>query len=233
MSISRPSQTTAGGTNMLWLRMMLIAAVTAFGLALPGVAQAAPAATLAAPASGMVNVPVTFTVAVQPPPVNAIAQVQVATSSGWVKIEQAAIDAKGRAKGTLASSVTGNRSYRAAIISRANGKVLTYSKPISITWAPLTHTATLACAQSTAPVRVDVACTITVTPTARLAGLAAQLQVMGRTDWVAIDTWSIPSTGVISTSVEGYDPGLGRYRVRLLRAGVEVALSNTVTISWT
>lgn len=216
-----------------WRRIIPFVAVAMLGLGLPEVAMAAPTVTISAAPTATVNVAHAYAITVKPVPTNAVAIVHVATSSGWVKVGQTAVDSKGQAKGTVVSSVTGKRSYRAAIVNRTNGKVLAYSSSITITWAPLKHTATLTCAKPSAPARVNVACSITVTPSVQVAGLAAQLQVMGRVSWVSIDTWKVPTTGTISTSVAGLEPGIGRYHVRLLRAGTEVSVSNTVTITWT
>lgn len=191
------------------------------------------AATLSAPAAATVGVPTVVTVRVTPAPANAVAQIQVGTTSGWVRIEQVAVGSNGVATANVSSEVTGTRAYRAAIIQRSNGHVLANSKPVDIAWRPVTYTAALACTKSTAVVRVEVPCSITVTPAVRLSGLVAQVQVKGMSAWVPIDTWSIPASGVRSITVTGVNPGLGQYRVRLVRAGLQVAVSNTVSIAWT
>ena len=216
-----------------WRVLVGMGLITALAVGIGGIAQAAPVATLTAPVTGMVHVPVPYSVTVKPVPSHAVARLQTASPSGWVKIDQVAIDAQGRAKGTTVSSVTGTRQYRAAIVDRTTGKVVAYSATITISFSPLRHTAGLSCARSTAPVGVDVACSIVVTPKVRLSGLSARLEVRGRSSWISIDTWGVPSSGTIATDVEGLEPGVGKYRVRLLRNGTEVSVSNTVSITWT
>lgn len=203
------------------------------GPALTGTATAAERTiTLSPPASAMANVPATFTVRVTPR-VNALAQIQVATTNGWARVKQGALNDRGIATVSLTSSQAVKRSYRAAIVSRTTGKVLGYSSRVDVTWAALTHAVSLACDQSSAPIRVRVPCTISVTPVVRLSGLAVELQVMGREDWIPMFRRSVPTdTGKISATVEGLEPGLGRYRVLLFRLGTQIAVSNTVSISW-
>jgi len=188
--------------------------------------------TFSAPAQAMAYVPVTFKIATVPA-VNAIAQIQIATTAGWVKTTQVSLNSQGSGTGTISSNNAGKRDYRAVIISRTNGKVLGRSARITITWAPLKYSVSLACSKSTAPIRVRVPCSIAVSPTVRMTGLAAQLQVRGRTSWVSMAAWSVPTNGKISATVEGFEPGLGNYRVRLLRSGALLTTSNTVSVSWT
>lgn len=221
------------------MRTALLAAglgiAVGLGPALTGPAAAAERTiTLSAPASAMAYVPATFTVRVAPR-ADAIAQVQVATSQGWVRVKQAALNDRGTAQVTLTNNQAAKRSYRAAIISRSTGKVIGYSSRVTVTWTPLTHSVSLACSQSSAPIRVRVPCTISVTPAIRLAGLAVVLQVKGRTDWIRMDYQLVPTdTGKVSVTVEGLEPGLGMYRVLLLRSGTgtQVGVSNTVSVSW-
>jgi hypothetical protein len=89
-------------------------------------------------------------------------------------------------------------------------------------------------AKSTAPVGEDVPYTITVTPATKAKGKRARVQVKGRVTWQGIDTFRIPRSGRISDDVEGYEPGLGRYRVLVLgKNGVVVAKSGVVSVTWT
>ena len=215
------------------LFVVVVAVVLGLVAALTGPAAAAERTiTLSAPASAMVNVPATFTVRVAPR-ANAIAQIQVATSQGWVRVKQAALNDRGIAHVALTSGQAVKRSYRAAIINRSTGKVLGYSSRVSVTWTPLTHSVSLACSQSSAPTRVRVPCTISVTPVVRLTGLSVQLQVMGREDWIPMTTRGVPTdTGKVSVTVEGLEPGLGKYRVLLFRSGKRIATSNMVSVSW-
>lgn len=233
MNTGRRQSSEPSRRRLSWLAPLGFLLAAALVVGLGGVAQAAPVATLTAPVTGMVHVPVPYSVTVKPVPSNAVARLQTASSSGWAKIDQVAIDAKGQAKGTVVSSATGTRSYRAAIVDRTTGRVLAYSATITISFSPLRHTAALSCDKSTAPVGVDVGCSIIVTPKVRLSGLSARLEVRGRSSWISIDTWGVPSSGTIATDVEGFEPGVGRYRVRLFRNGTEVSVSNTVTITWT
>ena len=233
MNTGRRQSSEPSRRRLSWLAPLGFFLAAALVVGLGSVAQAAPVATLTAPVTGMVHVPVPYSVTVKPVPSHAVARLQTASSSGWVKIDQVAIDANGQAKGTVVSTVTGTRSYRAAIVDRTTGRVLAYSATITISYSPLLHTAGLSCAKSTAPVGVDVACSIVVTPKVRVSGLNARLEVRGRSSWVPIDSWGVPSSGTITTDVEGFEPGVGRYRVRLFRSGTEVSVSNTVTIAWT
>lgn len=88
--------------------------------------------------------------------------------------------------------------------------------------------------QASAPIRTDIGYTITVTPAAKAAGKRARIQVRGIVGWRGFDTFRIPKSGIIRDDVEGYQPGVGRYRVLVLsRNGNVIAKSNTVSVSWT
>lgn len=87
---------------------------------------------------------------------------------------------------------------------------------------------------STAPVGVDVPYTITVTPATRAKGKRARIQVKGIAAWRGFDTFRVPASGKIADDVEGYQPGIGRYRVLILsKTGRVIAKSATVTVAWT
>lgn len=88
--------------------------------------------------------------------------------------------------------------------------------------------------QSTAPVRTDVGYTIRITPTKQVVGKRARIQVKGITAWRGFDTFRIPKSGLIRDTVEGYAPGVGRYRVLILsNTGKVMSRSNTAVVTWT
>lgn len=85
-----------------------------------------------------------------------------------------------------------------------------------------------------APVGVDVPYTITVKPATKAKGKRVRIQVKGIAAWRGFDTFRLGKSGVIEDDVEGYQPGLGRYRVLVLgKNGVVLAKSPTVTVTWT
>lgn len=87
---------------------------------------------------------------------------------------------------------------------------------------------------SSAPVRTDVGYTITVTPAKKAVGKRARIQVKGIVAWRGFDTFRIPKSGVIKDDVEGFQPGVGNYRVLILsKSGHVLAKSNTATVTWT
>ena len=95
-------------------------------------------------------------------------------------------------------------------------------------------TPVLRISKSTAPVGVDVPYTITVKPAAKAKGKRVRIQVKGYVGWKGFDTFRLGKSGVIEDDVEGYQPGLGRYRVLVLgKNGGVVAKSSTVSVSWT
>ena len=95
-------------------------------------------------------------------------------------------------------------------------------------------TPVLRISKSTAPVGVDVPYTITVKPAAKAKGKRVRIQVKGYVGWKGFDTFRLGKSGVIEDDVEGYQPGLGRYRVLVLgKNGGVVAKSGTVSGSWT
>ena len=192
-----------------------------------------PSVTLDLSTSGMAEVRQPFRIAVTPAPKaeGVTAALQVQSASGYVTQQRLRLDARGRASGLVVSNRAATRTYRAVFLS-ARGRVLATSTPVTVTWAPLTYTATLTCSQSSAPIRVEIPCTITVTPTVRLDNMIASLQVMGRTDWVPIEAVRVPEDGLIATHVEGLEPGVGMYRVLLLRDAKLIAESPTLSIAY-
>ena len=189
--------------------------------------------TLDLTTTAMAEVREPFRVAVAPAPKaeGVTAALQVQSSAGYVTQQRLRLDARGRASGLVVSNRAAVRTYRAVLLS-ARGRVLATSPPVSVDWAPLTYSAALTCAQSSAAIRVDIPCTITVTPTVRLDRVVASLQVMGRTQWVPLEAVRVPSSGVIRTDVEGLEPGIGMYRVLLLRDARLLAESPTISIAY-
>ncbi len=87
---------------------------------------------------------------------------------------------------------------------------------------------------ASAPIRTDVPYRITVKPAAKAKGKRVRLQVKGYTGWKQIDTFRVGKSGVIEDDVEGYQPGIGRYRVLVIgKNGVVMAKSPVVSVSWT
>ena len=192
-----------------------------------------PAITLDLATAGMAEVRERFRIAVTPAPKTegVTTALQVQSSAGYVPQQRMRLDARGRASGLVVSNRAATRTYRAVLLS-ARGRVLASSTPVTVTWAPLTYTATLRCSQSSSPIRVDIPCTITVAPTVRLDRMIASLQVMGRTEWVPMESVRVPASGVIDTHVEGLEPGVGMYRVLLLRDAKLLAESPTISITY-
>lgn len=192
-----------------------------------------PAVSLDLATSGMAEVRERFRIAVAPAPKaeGVTVALQVKSSAGYVTQQRLRLDARGRAAGLVVSNRPATRTYRAVFVS-ARGRVLATSTPVTVTWTPLTYAAALTCAQSSALIRVDIPCTIKVTPTVRLDRMIASLQVMGRTEWVPIEAARVPANGVIATDVEGLEPGVGMYRVLLLRDAKLVAESPPVSITY-
>lgn len=192
-----------------------------------------PAVTLDLATSGMAEVRQPFRIAVAPAPKaeGVTAALQVQSSAGYVTQQRMRPDARGRASGLVVSNRAATRTYRAVLLS-ARGRVVAASTPITVTWAPLTFTATLRCSQGSAPTGVDIPCTITVTPTVKLDRMIASLQVMGRTEWVPMHAVRVPAGGVIASHIEGLEPGIGIYRVLLLRDAKLLAESPTISIAY-
>ena len=219
--------------------LALLLAVSALAL-MPAAASAderppvrKPAVTLDLATSGMAEVRQPFRIEVSPPPKadGVTVALQVKSANGYVTQQRLRPDGRGRATGLVVSNRAATRTYRAVLLS-ARGRVLAASTPVTVTWTPLTYTATLTCGQSSAPIRVEIPCTITVTPTVKLDRMIASLQVMGRTDWVPMEAVRVPQGGVIATHVEGLEPGVGMYRVLLLRDAKLIAESPTLSIAY-
>ena len=192
-----------------------------------------PTVTLDLAATGMAAVRQPFRVAVTPAPKaeGAKAALQVQSADGYVTQQLLRLDSRGRASGLVVSNRDAVRTYRAVLLS-ARGRVLAASTPTTVAWAPLRHEVTLACSSASAPVRVDIPCTITVTPAVRLDRMITSLQVMGRTGWVPVEAIPVPGDGLIETHVEGIEPGTGMYRALLLRDARLLAESPTISIAY-
>ena len=93
---------------------------------------------------------------------------------------------------------------------------------------------TLHIAKSTAEVGVDVPYTITVQPAAKAKGKRVRVQVKGIVAWRGIDSFRLGSSGRVEDDVEGYQPGVGKYRVLVVsKSGRVLATSPVVSVTWT
>lgn len=189
--------------------------------------------TVSVPAEGMAAVPMSFTVSVTPAKrlAEVTAVLQVRSREGFTTVRPAKLDNRGKATGTIVSNRAGTKEYRAVLLSE-RGRVIASSAPVTVTWAPLTYSPTLTCELASSPVAVDIPCTITVTPAVKTHDMLASLQVMGRTEWVAIEAIDVPAKGIIPTHVAGIEPGVGMYRVVLLRDAKVLATSPTISITY-
>jgi hypothetical protein len=220
--------------------------VSGFAVVLAGALAATPAVgaderpppiqrtvTVSVPSQGMAAVPMAF--AVTATPVKRLAEVtavlQVRSRQGFTNVRPAKLDNRGKATGTIVSNRAGTKEYRAALLS-AKGRVVAASTPVTVTWTPLKHSVSLDCAAKSAPVGVDIPCTVSVTPAVRLDRMIASLEVMGRTAWVPLEAARVPINGTLSTHVAGIDVGEGIYRVRILRDARTVTMSPTVSIAY-
>jgi len=220
--------------------------VSGFAVALAAVLAATPAVgaderpppikrsiTVSVPAQGMAAVPTAFAVSATPAKrlAEVTAVIQVRSRQGFTTVRPVKLDNRGKATGTIVSNRAGIKEYRAALLS-AKGRVVAASTPVTVTWAPLKHSVALDCAASSAPVGVDIPCTVTVTPAVRLDRMIASLEVMGRTAWVPLEAARVPTDGTLETHVAGIDAGEGIYRVRILRDARAITMSPTVSIAY-
>jgi hypothetical protein len=192
-----------------------------------------PVITLSMPTSAMAEVPENFRISATPASstARAVAILQVKTSRGFETLQRRTLDARGRTRGVIVSNQAETRTYRAALLSK-RGRVITTSRPVTVTWTPLSYTARLDCEMSTAPVRVEIPCTISVTPQVNLAGILASLQFRGKTDWVPLEAMPVNSKGLAQSHVDWHLPGVGEYRVQLLRKAVVLAESAPISITY-
>lgn len=119
---------------------------------------------------------------------------------------------------------------RTGVIICAVGAVLTLT-PGTATASTLNPV--LKISAPSAPVGEDIPYTITVTPAAKAQGKRVRIQVKGYAGWVGFDTFRLPKSGRISDDVEGYQPGVGRYRVLVLSKSGVMAKSAVVSVTWT
>lgn len=161
------------------------------------------------------------------------AQLQVDTGGGWRTVKNARYDGSGMAQGSLTSASTGTKRYR-VIVRSSSGSLLAKSATKTISWRKVTWTPAISLAARSAPVGVDVPYTVSVGPAELSARKRVRVQVKGRVTWQTIDTFTLNSSGQVRSDVEGYAPGLGRYRVQLLSpSGSVLATSPIASIAWT
>jgi hypothetical protein len=192
-----------------------------------------PVITLALPTSAMAEVPANFRISATPASSTAktVAILQVKTSRGFETLQRRTLDARGRTRGVIVSNEAASRTYRAALLSK-RGRVIATSQPVTLTWAPLRYTARLDCAKKTAPVRVEIPCTISVTPQVNLKGIVAVLQHQGATDWFLLEALNLSAKGLAASHVDWHAPSVEQYRVHLLREAVVIAESAPVSITY-
>ena len=183
--------------------------------------------------TGMAEVRQPFRIDVTPIPKaeGVVYALQVKSPEGFLNQQRLTLDSRGRASGFVVSNRAAERTYRAVILS-ARGRVLASSTPVTVAWAPLEHSVSLTCTRTSAPVGVDVPCTITVTPAVKLDRMIASLQGMGRTDWVPIEALKVTPSGVITTDVKGLAEGVTTYRALLLRDAKVKAESAIISIAY-
>ncbi len=158
--------------------------------------------------------------------------VQVRSARGWVTLRSSAPDRRGNVSGSVVSNRAGVKQYRAILLS-TRGRVLSATPPTTVTWTRLEHRVELACTAASAPVGVDVPCTIAVTPAVRLEDMIAVLQMRGRTEWIPLEAARVPASGRVSTHVTGLAPGTAEFRAQLMRDAVVRAESAMVSIEVT
>jgi hypothetical protein len=183
--------------------------------------------------TGMAEVRQPFRINVTPVPKaeGVVFALQVKSREGYLNQQRLALDSRGRASGHVVSKRAAERTYRAVLLS-ARGRVLASSMPVTVTWAPLEHSVSLTCTRSSAPVGVDVPCTVTVSPAVKLDRMIASLQGMGRTDWVPIEALKVTPRGLITTDVKGLAEGVTTYRALLLRDAKVLSESAIISIAY-
>lgn len=184
-------------------------------------------------ATGMAEVRQPFRIDVTPIPKaeGVVFALQVKSREGYLNQQRLTLDSRGRASGLVVSNRAAVRTYRAVLLS-ARGRVLASSPPVTVNWAPLEHSVSLTCTRSSAPIGVDVPCTVTVSPPVKLDRMIASLQGMGQTDWVPIEALKVTPSGVITTDVKGLAEGVTTYRALLLRDAKVLAESAIISIAY-
>lgn len=157
---------------------------------------------------------------------------QVRQRAGFVTIDRLTLDRRGVGSLSVVSSSAGLKDYRAVLLSRS-GKTVSTSRPVAVTWDPLTYSATLTCQQQSAPVTIRIPCAIDISPTVALDGVVVVLEQMTRSGWLALEAFRAPPDGQLATGVRGLTPGSTDYRVVMLKDARPIATSGIVSITYT
>ena len=157
---------------------------------------------------------------------------QVRQRAGFVTIDRLTLDRRGVGTLNVVSSSAGLKDYRAVLLSRS-GKTVSTSRPVAVTWDPLTYSATLTCQQQSAPVTIRIPCAIDISPTVALDGVVVVLEQMTRSGWLALEAFRAPPDGQLATGVRGLTPGSTDYRVVMLKDARPIATSGIVSITYT
>lgn len=157
---------------------------------------------------------------------------QVRQRAGFVTIDRLTLDRRGVGTLNVVSSSAGLKDYRAVLLSRS-GKRVSASRPVAVTWDPLTYSATLTCQRESAPVTIRIPCAIDISPTVALDGVVVVLEQMTRSGWLALEAFRAPPDGQLATDVRGLTPGSTDYRVVMLKDARPIATSGIVSITYT
>lgn len=157
---------------------------------------------------------------------------QVRQRAGFVTIDRLTLDRRGVGSLSVVSSSAGLKDYRAVLLSRS-GRTVSTSRPVAVTWDPLTYSATLTCQQQSAPVTIRIPCAIDISPTVALDGVVVVLEQMTRSGWLALEAFRAPPDGQLATGVRGLTPGSTDYRVVMLKDARPIATSGIVSITYT
>jgi hypothetical protein len=184
--------------------------------------------------NGMAVVPVAYRITVSP--ARAVprlrAAIQVRADRGWVTLRTATPDRRGLTTGSIVSNRPGQKQYRAVLFT-PKGRVAVASAVTSVEWSPLEHRITLDCVRPSAPVGIDIPCTMVVDPAAHLDDMIAVLQVRSRSNWLFVEAIRVPDDGRARTHVSGLAGGNAEYRAVLMRDARIRAESTIVTITHT
>lgn len=192
------------------------------------------AIALELPPAGMAVVPIDFRISTTPGPgaekLTAALQLRSARD-GFVTVRKAKLDRRGSVTGSVVSRRPGAKEYRAILLS-ASGRIVAVTAPRSVTWARLEHAVALDCAQQSAPVDVDVPCTIQVSPAVRLDDMVVTLQFKVSMTWLSLESFRVPAQGRVSTDVRGRVASTVEYRVLLMRDAEILAESAALAITY-
>ena len=159
---------------------------------------------------------------------------QIDSGTRWRTIDRPRVGNDGVAASTVTSKTSGTKRYRAVLVNAGDGRTLARSTVATFTWTKLSLSPRLTLSRSSSPIRVNVPYSVTVTPAEMAAGMRAAIQVKGRTSWQGVDVRRLNKSGRAAGTVEGYAPGVGRYRVQVLNpTGKVLATSPTVSITYT